>query len=253
MEQNNEKIAVNIGNYTGEKPIEVILREGVAPKVQQLELKEPESINVTGVLSTPLDWLTKRIDTIEQKKANIVVNREEMTITLTINESDYYTKSTFVGKAAYSEIFEKFHINDEKMGWIPAKLGQFLRRNRAVFADKSENMKLVSALKNFTANAKSEIEKQRDPSGSRADVYRTQVESNLPKSFTVNLSISRVRRKRLLRWSLTITLQTVMCSYSLYRLVQRKWQMNTVTVALMMCWLKFVRLRPTLQSWKHNT
>ena len=97
MEQNNEKIAVNIGNYTGEKPIEVILREGVAPKVQQLELKEPESINVTGVLSTPLDWLTKRIDTIEQKKANIVVNREEMTITLTINESDYYTKSTFVG------------------------------------------------------------------------------------------------------------------------------------------------------------
>jgi hypothetical protein len=212
MEQNNEKIAVNIGNYTGEKPIEVILREGVASKVQQLELKEPESINVTGVLSTPLDWLTKRIDTIEQKKANIVVNREEMTITLTINESDYYTKSTFVGKAAYSEIFEKFHINDEKMGWIPAKLGQFLRLNRAVFADKSENMKLVSALKNFTANAKSEM-----------------------------------------RWSLTITLQTVMCSYSLYRLVQRKWQMNTVTVALMMCWLKFVRLRPTLQSWKHNT
>lgn len=212
MEQNNEKIAVNIGNYTGEKPIEVILREGVAPKVQQLELKEPESINVTGVLST------------------------------------------FVGKAAYSEIFKKFHINDEKMGWIPAKLGQFLRLNRAVFADKSENMKLVSALKNFTANAKSEIEKQRDPSGSRADVYRTQVESNLPKSFTVNLSIFKGTEKTPIEVEfLTITLQTVMCSYSLYRLVQRKWQMNTVTVALMMCWLKFVRLRPTLQSWKHNT
>lgn len=196
MEQNNEKIAVNIGNYTGEKPIEVILREGVAPKVQQLELKEPESINVTGVLSTPLDWLTKRIDTIEQKKANIVVNREEMTITLTINESDYYTKSTFVGKAAYSEIFEKFHINDEKMGWIPAKLGQFLRLNRAVFADKSENMKLVSALKNFTANAKSEIEKQRDPSGSRADVYRThRWKAICPRVSPVNLYIFKGTEK----------------------------------------------------------
>lgn len=195
MEKNNEKIAVNIGNYTGEKPIEIVLREGVAPEVQQLELKKPEKIDAAGVLSTPLDWLVKRVDTIEQKKANIVVNREEMTITLTINESDYYTKSTFVGKAAYSEIFEKFHINDEKMGWIPAKLGQFLRLNRAVFADKSENMKLVSALKNFTANAKSEIEKQRDPSGSRADVYRTQVESNLPKSFTVNLSIFKGTEK----------------------------------------------------------
>ena len=146
MEQNNEKIAVNIGNYTGEKPIEVILREGVAPEVQQLELKKPESINVTGVLSTPLDWLTKRIDTIEQKKANIVVNRENMTITLTINESDYYNKSTFVGKAAYSEIFEKFRINDEQFGWAPANLGQFLRLNRAVFADKTENMYLPSRI-----------------------------------------------------------------------------------------------------------
>ena len=108
---------------------------------------------------------------------------------------DNYTKSTFTGKAAYSEIFENFHINDEKTGWIPAKLGQFLRLNRAVFDKKEENMKLVSALKNFTANAKSEIEKQRDPSGSRADVYRTQVESNLPKDFTVNIAIFKGTEK----------------------------------------------------------
>lgn len=222
MEKNNEKIAVNIGNYTGEKPIEIILREGVAPEVQQLELKRPENIDVAGVLSTPLDWLVKRVDTIDQKGANIVVNREAMTITLTINERDNYTKSKFTGKAAYSEIFEAFHINDEKTGWIPAKLGQFLRLNRAVFDKKEENMKLVSALKNFTANAKSEIEKQRDPSGSRADVYRTQVESNLPKDFTVNIAIFRVRRRHLLLWSSTITFQTERCTYNSYRLVPRR-------------------------------
>lgn len=195
MEKNNEKIVVNIGNYTGEKPIEIVLREGVAPEVQQLELKKPESINATGVLSTPLDWLTKRVETIDQKAANIVVNREAMTITLTTNERDAYTKSTFVGKAAFSEIFEAFHINDAQFGWNPANLGQFLRLNRAVFADKEENMKLVTALKKFTANAKTEIEKQRDPSGSRADVYRTQVESNLPKSFTVNVAIFKGTEK----------------------------------------------------------
>lgn len=50
-------------------------------------------------------------------------------------------------------------------------------------------MKLVSVLKNFTANAKTEIQKQRDPSGSMAEVYRSQVESNLPKSFTINIAI----------------------------------------------------------------
>lgn len=50
-------------------------------------------------------------------------------------------------------------------------------------------MTLVSKLKNFTAKAKAEIQKQRDPSGSTADVYRQEVESNLPKSFTVNVAI----------------------------------------------------------------
>lgn len=36
---------------------------------------------------------------------------------------------------------------------------------------------------------KAEIQKQRDPSGSMAEVYRSQVESNLPKSFTINIAI----------------------------------------------------------------
>ncbi len=186
MDEKNP-ITINIEHYTGEKPIEVVFREGRAGSV--LDAKAPESISVSGVLSTPLDWLEKRVDTIDQKKANILVNREEMTIILTINESDHYTKNTISGKAQLSEIFKKFGINDANCGWLPAKLGQFLRLNRSVFEDKEQCMKLVSALKNFTAKAKSEIEKQRDPSGSRADVYRQTVESNLPKSFTVHIPI----------------------------------------------------------------
>ena len=63
------------------------------------------------------------------------------------------------------------------------------RLNRGVFMQKEDCMKLVSVLKNFTANAKTEIQKQRDPSGSMAEVYRSQVESNLPKSFTINIAI----------------------------------------------------------------
>lgn len=86
MEDNN-KINLTIENYTGEKPIEVVYREGVAGKV--LDQKTPEKIEIAGVLSTPLDWL----------------------------------------------------------------------------------------------------EKQHDPSGSRAEVYRQTVESNLPKSFTVKIPI----------------------------------------------------------------
>lgn len=190
MENQEKALCINIENYTGEKPIEVIQRIGTAAKAnEQLPTKEPEKISTVGVITTPLDWLNKRVDTIDQKKANVKVDREKMSITLTINEDDFYNKNTFVGKVEYSEIFEKFGINDGEKGWIPAKLGQFLRLNRGVFESKEDCMVLVSALKNFTANAKTEIQKQRDPSGSMAEVYRSQVESNLPKSFVVNVAI----------------------------------------------------------------
>ena len=197
MEDQKEKVVVNIANYDGKDPIEVIIRNGeAASQPEPLATKAPESINVSGVISTPLDWLVKRVDTIDQLKANIQVNREKMMITLTVEERDAYLKSKIVGTVAVTETYEHFGINDSQTGWIPAKLGQFLRLNRGVFEDRQECMKLVSLLKNFTAKAKAEIQKQRDPSGSTADVYRQEVESNLPKSFTVNLAIFKGTAKQ---------------------------------------------------------
>lgn len=137
-----------------------------------------------------------RVGTIDQLKANIQVNREKKMITLTVEERDAYNKSKIVGTVAFTETYDRFGINDPQAGWTPAKLGQFIRLNRGVFEERQECMKLVSQLKNFTAKAKAEIQKQRDPSGSTADVYRQEVESNLPKSFTVNLAIFKGTAKQ---------------------------------------------------------
>lgn len=181
MEEKNKGLNINIEHYTGEKPIEVVYRLGDAAQAQQpLATKAPEKISVSGTISTPYEWLSKRIDTVDQKRANVVVNREKMTIQLTVNEDDYYNKNTFTGTVEVSETFEKFGINDGEKGWIPAKLGQFLRLNRGLFEDKEKCMVLVSNLKNFNAKAKAEIEKQRD----------------LPKSFTVNMAIFKGTAKQ---------------------------------------------------------
>lgn len=192
MEETN-KIQINVENYNGKDPIRVVFREGVAAKV--LDEKAPESINVSGVLSTPLDWLEKRVDTIEQHEAHILVSRDNLSITLVVDERNYYKKATIKGTAQLSEVFTALGINDGAKGWTPAKLGQFLRLNRALFEDKEACMKLVSQLKNFTAKAKSEIEKQHDPSGSRAEVYRQTVESNLPKSFAIRVPLFKGKAK----------------------------------------------------------
>ena len=98
MEEKNKGLNINIEHYTGEKPIEVVYRLGDAAQAQQpLATKAPEKISVSGTISTPYEWLSKRIDTVDQKRANVVVNREKMTIQLTVNEDDYYNKNTFTG------------------------------------------------------------------------------------------------------------------------------------------------------------
>lgn len=196
--EKDEKLVVNIHPGVDlTKPVEIILREGAAAKAPEvLPTKAPENISISGVISTPFDWLEKRVETIDQKKANVVVDREKMSIKLTINEADGYTKNTFTGTVELSETFEKLGINDEKKAWLPNKLGQLLRLNRGIFEDKEKCMLLVSNLKNFTAKAKAEIQKQKDPSGSVAEVYKCQVESNLPKSFVVCLSLFKGTAKQ---------------------------------------------------------
>lgn len=190
MEKEETGLTVNIKEYTGEKPIEVVYRTGTAAKeLEQLPIKEPIKTDISGVISTPYDWLEKRVNGINQSEANICVNRDAMTITLTVNEADAYRRGVVKGTVEYSDIYKKLGINDGEKAYVPAKLGQLLRLNRGIFEDKELCMKLVSALKNFTANAKVEIQKQKDPSGSVAEVYRQEVESNLPKSFTVNIPI----------------------------------------------------------------
>lgn len=194
MEDKN--LVINIENYNGNEPIEVIYRKGEASQpVEYLPTKEPEDISLSGVISTPRNWLEKRVHTINEEEANIVVDRDNMDIKLTINENDYYTKATFTGTVQFTDVFKKFGINDLSKGWRPAELGQFLRLNRNVFEDMEACMRIVSLLKNFTAKCKAEIQKQRDPSGAMADVYRQEVESNLPKAFTVNLPIIKGMEK----------------------------------------------------------
>lgn len=193
-EMNMEKsVCVNIQNYTGEKPVEVIFRKGDAAKAANpLPTKEPIKTNISGVISAPFDWLEKRVDTIDQKRSNIIVDREAMSIKLTINEDDEYKEGTVTGKVEFTEIFKKTKINNPNDGWAPDRLGQFLRLNRGIAnSGRDEWMKLVSGLKSFKATVQSNIEKTRDSSGSRSDVFQMTVQSQLPKSFQVNIPIFR--------------------------------------------------------------
>lgn len=74
-EQNENRINVAVPeNYNG-MPIEVILREGQAPEA--LDPKEPVPVKIIGTIESPLKWLEKRVELIDQKTAHITVSRDE--------------------------------------------------------------------------------------------------------------------------------------------------------------------------------
>ena len=97
-------------DYNG-MPIEVVWREGEAPEL--LEIKEPERVVISGTIDTPFRWLEKRIELINQKASNIIVNRDVMGIALTVDETNYY-QSDIRGELKTSKGMMEFGINTEK-------------------------------------------------------------------------------------------------------------------------------------------
>ena len=182
----NEKLQINFA--PGMTTAEVILREGAA--VKQLEPKAPVKTNLKGVIGCVVEYLTKRInaDQFAQKDCHILVNRENVEITLITNEADEYKRGQVVGKLSYNPKFVEFGINTGKL-WTPTDLGLFIKMNRAFFADRQTNMSLVSTLMNFTATVSNKIDRAIAENGNRTDNFAQVVNSNLPSSFTVQMPI----------------------------------------------------------------
>ena len=171
-------------DYSG-APIEIILREGKA--AEQLPNREPINVEINGTIDTPLRWLEKKVELIDQKKAYISVSRDDMSIALVDKENDYYSNN-IAGWLEASKEMKAFGINADKR-WEPIKLSQFFKMHRAFFKDKTENMTLVSTLKNFKAKVAQDIERSKEENGSKIDNYSQVVDSNLPKSFKLNIPL----------------------------------------------------------------
>ena len=181
-----EKLQINLA--PGMPKAEVILREGTACK--ELEPKAPIKTNIWGVLGTVSEYLSKRLNCgqFEIRDCHIIIDRENCSTTLVINESDEYTRGTICGKLIYNPKFIEFGINTGKL-WTPTELGLFIKMNKTFFADRKSNMELVSSLMNFTANINNKIDRSLSENGSKIDNYAQMVDSNLPSKFTIHIPI----------------------------------------------------------------
>ena len=183
----NEKLQISLA--PGMERAEVIVREVTV--VNELPVKAPVKTSIEGVIDTVTEYLLKRSDQpdqINQKRCHIIVDREDISITLVINENDEYTKGSVRGVLSKHPKFEEFGINSPKV-WTPSALGLYFKMNRSFFKSKEDNMTLVTELMNFKAKVDSSIERSLKESGDKTDNFSQVVNSNLPKSFTLKLPI----------------------------------------------------------------
>lgn len=214
MTEQDQKVLVHIDHYTGENPIVIVTRED-SPReyVKPLEYKAPESIKLVGTIEAPLEFLQKRLEKINIHNAHIEVCREDSTITLVVNESNFQPsissvdletsigessvflgctlpKSFVTGCISFSKEFTDLGINADKQ-WNPVKLAQYFRLNRHLFDDKQANMAIVSQLKNIKATISGKYQKAKETHGSisQTEFYELNIQHELPGSFILNIPI----------------------------------------------------------------
>lgn len=184
-----EEKAINISVNPAETGAsEVVVRQGEAPIL--LEDKAPLHETILGTIGTPSEYLSKRLDTGQfcEEESLIIVNREKISIRLSINEFDAYNVRHISGILEYHPKFLSFKINSSYV-WSPVELGTFIKMNTFFFLDNEERMKLVTTLMNFTARVNHSLEKVVRENGDRTDNFSQVVESNLPKSFFLKIPI----------------------------------------------------------------
>ena len=182
----------NVSIPEGQNKVEVVLREVNDEVKKELPVLEPSKVEIAGQISAVFSFLEKRWNAedkqIDHNKTHILVNRDNLTMKMIVNETDTRNAKTISGRIELSRQFKAFCINTEKE-FEPEYLGNFFRINRSYFKDRAENMVLVSNLKAFRAKIETDVEREKKDNGSVTDVYKKVVNSNLPKSFFVNIPI----------------------------------------------------------------
>lgn len=159
------------------------VREGKA-----LELFNPEIVKINGVLNTPFKYIEKRVNTLNQLRCHILVDRDKMSITLVINEKDHFG-DIIQGALELSPDFERFGINTGEYR-TTQEMAEFIKMNRAFFENRSEAMNLVYQLRKFKAKVDKEVEAEYQPNkGDKRVLIQQVVDSNIPESFNVLLPL----------------------------------------------------------------
>jgi len=175
------------------------------------EKEQKKGDDIIGAIGTPLEYLTKRYDDeqILKMSTHVKFSYEDSKIILVLNEYDHYSPE-IIGKMIKTEILGKLQINTGH-GWSCFDLAAFFRLNRTIFQDKDACAKLVTQLNNFEAKVNKETKIKTDDRANYDIAKRQVVESNIPKSFVLEIPVFKGLPKKIINVEVDISPANLDC------------------------------------------
>lgn len=133
---------------------------------------------------------------VDQKYSHVLIDRDEMSILLVLNETNPYEIGEVKGKLSMHSDFMKWKINQPGSDWDHDVLGEFIKMNRNAFTDRDTAMRLSTELKQLQVNVDKQIEKNNDRRGNYKAIAIQQVKSmSIPDRFEINVPIFKGQAK----------------------------------------------------------
>lgn len=187
MSNSNEQFNFDVSRETSE----VTILHG-----QALERQHPKSVNITGTIGSPVEWMSKRFsESVGEDNDHVIVDRDSMLIQLVENEKDVNTNK-ITGRLEFHRKFIDFGIN-AGVYKTPFEMAEFIKMNRSYFENKKYAMDLNTQLRNFKAKVDRQIEQEYNPNkGDKRVLLNQVVNANVPDSFNVNLPVFKGTEKQ---------------------------------------------------------
>lgn len=160
---------------------EIVVRQGNA-----LEVANKTNTRIEGNIDAPSRFVDKR--EVDIKTSHCYYSITDGRIVLQVNEQEPYGNFCVIGQLQISEKFRRLNINRAHLS-RPKELARKFKLLRAIFPSKEDHMSICKLLNNLEAKVDKTINEADDNRGNLSHVRNQVLESNIPESFRLNVTL----------------------------------------------------------------
>lgn len=187
MEKTNELQKLDLNRLEAKEGTLKIVHE-VLPTQELEKLHEEEPVILTGTISAPANFYTKRTGEINNLKSHVKYNYRERKIELVTIEDFSELGSEITGKLTINPVIKELGINEDKTFFV-SDLLKHIRKNKFYFSDAGQHKNIVTGLQNFSATVNAEITKINNNKGDINEVLKVTTKSNAELTFKCKLPV----------------------------------------------------------------